>query len=48
MRANKHMVIDGKNLVIETKLIGDLSGVDIDGIAMIIANAYHNRSEDNV
>ena len=48
MRAKKHMVIDGENLVIETKVIGDLSGVDIDGIAMIIANAYHNMSGDNV
>ena len=42
------MAIDGENLVIETRMIGDLSGVDIDGIAMIIANAYHNRSEDYV
>ena len=48
MRAKKHMVIDGDNLVIETKITGDLSGVDIDGIAMIIANAYNNRSEDYV
>ena len=42
------MVIDGENLVIESKFIGDPLQADIDGIAMIIANAYNNRSGDYV
>ena len=47
LRANKHMVIDGENLVIKNRIVGDPLKVDIDSIAMIIANAYHNRSEDS-
>ena len=46
MRADKHMVIDGENLVIKNRIVGNPLKVDIDSIAMIIANAYHNRSED--
>ena len=46
LRANKHMVIDGESLVIKNRIVGDPLKVDIDSIAMLIANAYHNRSED--
>ena len=46
MHANKHIVIDGENLVIKNCIVGDPLLVDIDGIAIIIANAYHNSSED--
>ena len=48
MRAKKHMMIDGENLVIETEIIGDLSGVDVDAVAMIIVNSYRNLGGDNV
>ncbi len=41
-KAKKHMVIDGENLVIETEIVGDLSGVDVDAVAMIIVNSYLN------
>lgn len=47
MRAKKHMVIDGENLVIESQIVGDLAGVDIDAVAMIIAQAYNNREMEN-
>ena len=37
------MVIDGDNFVIESKVTGDLSKVDLASVARIIAHAYNNR-----
>ena len=42
------MVIDGENLVIESELVGDPSGVDWDAVARIIVDAYDNREITNV
>ena len=36
MKAKKRVVIDGENFVIESKVVGDPSGVDWDIIARII------------
>ena len=36
MRAKKHMVVDSKNLVIESRVVGDPSGVDMNAVVMII------------
>ena len=43
MRAKRHMVIDGENLVVESEVIGDPSRVDWDTVARIIFDAYNNR-----
>ena len=37
------MVIDGDNLVIESEVIGDPSGVDWGAVARIIVDAYNNK-----
>lgn len=42
------MVIDGENLVVESEVIGDPSGVDWDTVARIIVDAYNNREIANV
>ena len=42
------MVIDGKNFVIESRVVGDLEKADWDGIARIIAHAYNNRGITDV
>ena len=42
------MVIDGENLVVESELVGDPSGVDWDTVARIIVDAYDNREVINV
>ena len=47
LKAKKRMVIDGENLVIESKVVGDPSRVDWDTIAMIIMQAYNNREVEN-
>ena len=46
MRAKKHMVVDSKNLVIESRVVGDPSGVDMNAVVMIIFGAYNNRGGD--
>ena len=42
------MVIDGENLAVESEIVGDLSGVDVDAVATIIVNSYLNLGGDSV
>ena len=42
------MVIDGDNLVIESRLVGEPSSEALDAAARIIAHAYNNREVTNV
>ena len=37
------MIIDSENLVVESELVGNPSGVDWDTVARIIFDAYNNR-----
>ena len=48
MRANKRMVIDGKNLVVESRLVGEPSSEALDAAARIIAHAYIHREVTDV
>lgn len=47
MRKQKYMVIDGKNLVIESITVGKPSKKCINNVAMIIAEAYKNQGFNN-
>ena len=42
------MVIDGENVVIESRVVGDLSKVDLASVAQIIAHAYHKQQVNHV
>ena len=41
-------MIDGENFVIESKVVGDLSKVDLASVAQIIAHAYNNQQVNHV
>ena len=42
------MVIDGKNLIVESRVVGEPSSEALDAVAMIIAHAYNHREVTNV
>ena len=46
-RDKKRMAMNSKNLVVRSKNIGDLAGVGMDIIAIIIFSAHHNHGGDN-
>ena len=39
------MVIDGKNLIVESRVVGEPSSEALNAVAMIIAHAAYNHRE---